>query len=249
MTCSSAGVAGCAAWSSVSLKSAGTRWSRRRGRGTRRRRLEGLLDEQLERRVERLEDVLAEDRLAELDGVLQGAQVVALRQLDDEKARLRLHVPHPLVRLPLRVDHERPAARDRRDDPVVDREGVGGEALQVPRADEHGVADDLLQVERAAHWQPLLGAQGLPAGDRLLAERDRERAEVRDHARREQHVAEQVVVLGAERGRDLAPACARRRPAMGFSASTLCSPRPASTSPSSPRALELACIVASSRTP
>ena len=46
----------------------------------------------------------------------------------------------------------------------------------------------------------------MPARDRLLAVRDEEGAEVRDHARRDQHVAEQVVELGPELSRDLAPA-------------------------------------------
>lgn len=42
--------------------------------------------------------------------------------------------------LTLRVDHERPAARLRHDDTVLDGEGVHGQAGDVPRADHHGLA-------------------------------------------------------------------------------------------------------------
>ena len=46
-----------------------------------------------------------------------------------------MHLLDPSVRLHLRIDHERPTARVRRDDAVVDREGVVGQPVDVPRAD------------------------------------------------------------------------------------------------------------------
>ena len=49
--------------------------------------------------------------------------------------------------LPLRVDHQRPPPRHRGDDAIVDREGVGGEPLDVPLPNLDGVAHNLLEVE------------------------------------------------------------------------------------------------------
>ena len=49
--------------------------------------------------------------------------------------------------LPLWVDHQRPPPRHRGDDAIVDREGVGGEPLDVPLPNLDGVAHDLLEVE------------------------------------------------------------------------------------------------------
>ena len=49
--------------------------------------------------------------------------------------------------LPLRVDHQRPPPRHRGDDAIIDREGVGGEPLDVPLTNLDGVAHDLLEVE------------------------------------------------------------------------------------------------------
>ena len=169
--------------------------------------LEGLLDEQrLERRVELLEHVLAQYGLAELDRVLERAQVVVLRELDHEQPRLGFELADPLVGLPLRVDHQRPAARHRRHNAVVDGEGVGGQALHVPSADAHGVAHDLLEVKLVRLGDALLVEAYLPLVERELAVGNRKRAEVRDHASRDQHVPQQVEVLGAEVSRDLAPA-------------------------------------------
>ena len=169
--------------------------------------LEGLLHEQrLERRVERLEHVLAHDRLAKLDRVLQSAKVVRLRELDDLQAGRALHVADPLVRLALRVDHERPAPRDALHDRIVNRVVVRRKALQDPAARLHRLADDGLQRKVFRHGHPFLNGERLPARDRLLAVRDEEGAEVRDHARRDQDVAEQVVELWPELSRDLAPA-------------------------------------------
>ena len=108
--------------------------------------LEQLLEEQrLECGVELLADVLEEHGLAVLDRGLERAQVVAVRQLEYVQIGRRLHRAHPLVRLPLRVNHEGPAAGVEHDNAVVHRESIGREPLDVPLADLDRIAEGVGQ--------------------------------------------------------------------------------------------------------
>ena len=86
---------------------------------------EQLLQQQrLQRRVQLLLDVLQEHGETELDGVLQRSEVVAVRELDHLDVVLALHVLDPLVRLTLRIDHQRPAPGVGDHDSVVDGERI-----------------------------------------------------------------------------------------------------------------------------
>ena len=86
---------------------------------------EQLLQQQrLQRRVQLLLDVLKEHGETELDGVFKRSEVVAVRELDHLDVVLALHVLDPLVRLTLRIDHQRPAPGVGDHDSVVDGEGI-----------------------------------------------------------------------------------------------------------------------------
>ena len=51
------------------------------------------------------------NRSSKLDAVLQGADKVRVRELDDVEVVGLLHVLDPLIGLTLRVNHQRPATR------------------------------------------------------------------------------------------------------------------------------------------
>ena len=169
--------------------------------------LERLLEQDgLERGVEVLEHVLHDDGLAEAHRVLERAQELLVGRLARLHARLGLHVLDPLVGLPLRVDAERPAEGRREDDAVLRREAVGGQAVDLPRAQLHRVGHHLDErralgvrhVERDELRAPVLG-------ERVAVLRD-EGAEVGDVARREADVADQVALLDREALDGLLPA-------------------------------------------
>lgn len=71
-------------------------------------------------------------------------------------------VAHPLVGLPLWVDHERPPPRARRYDRVFDAEGVVGEAGGKPLAGLEGAAEGGGQREAGA------GGDALGAGGGMM---------------------------------------------------------------------------------
>ena len=69
----------------------------------------GLFQQQgLQGGVHLLSDVFQQTGLTEDDAVLQLPHVVGIRQLDDHQLQFFLHVLHPAIGLPLRVDHQRP---------------------------------------------------------------------------------------------------------------------------------------------
>ena len=75
-------------------------------------RLKDLLEQhRLEHWVEFLKHILAERRVAELQGVLERARKIGIGELKRHETRGLAHVLDPLVGLHLRIDHERPAAR------------------------------------------------------------------------------------------------------------------------------------------
>ena len=141
--------------------------------------LEGLLQQHgLERRVELLLDVLAQHGLPVADGVLERAQEVRLRQLDDLQLVLLVHVLDPAVRLPLRVDHERPAPAHGREHAVLGRELVGRQAHHVPEPHLHRVAQQAHEREARVDRHVELRARVDPAADELLPELRVEGADV-----------------------------------------------------------------------
>eukprot|EP00964_Phaeocystis_antarctica_P055484 scaffold32640_cov63-Phaeocystis_antarctica.AAC.2 len=170
-------------------------------------RLEDLLKQHgLEHRVELLAHVLEQRGLAELQRVLEHAREVAVGELERDQAELAVAVLDPLVGLHLRVDHERPAARLRDHDAVVDGEHVVGQPVNVPRADLDRVAERRGEREGGRARDLVVAAQLDPLGDHAVAEDLRERAHVRDHARGDEHVAREVGEDAPQVGRGLAPA-------------------------------------------
>ena len=123
----------------------------------------------LERGVELLLDVLQQVGQAVGDGRLELAQeVLALEVLDLERALL-LHLLDPLVRLALRVDHERPAAAARDDDAVLGAEVVRGQPLDVPVAHVRGVREEVREVEVVRHGHAVVLDGAHPARDEAVA--------------------------------------------------------------------------------
>ena len=84
----------------------------------------GLEQQRLERGVELLSNVLEQHWRAELNGVLELAHEIAVRELHHHEVMRLLHSANPLVRLSLRVDDERPPATLAHHDGVVDAEGI-----------------------------------------------------------------------------------------------------------------------------
>lgn len=98
-------------------------------------RFKGLFHQKgFEGGIDLLADILQQDRLAELDSVLQNSHVIFLGQSDHVDVIILLHVLHPFVGLALGIDHQRPSAGIRHDYRVVDGEEVGGQAEDDPGA-------------------------------------------------------------------------------------------------------------------
>mmetsp|Transcript_59670 Transcript_59670/g.172859 ORF Transcript_59670/g.172859 Transcript_59670/m.172859 type:complete len:697 (-) Transcript_59670:401-2491(-) len=119
-----------------------------------------FLEDGIQDGVEHLLDVFQQDGVAELDCVLQLADIAGHGQPD----HLQLLAPgplHPLVGLPLRVDHQRPAACGGDDDAVLHREVVVGQPIDGPLLDHHRLPEDVDEVG-ALFVRDLLGHLGLP---------------------------------------------------------------------------------------
>mmetsp|Transcript_25181 Transcript_25181/g.84579 ORF Transcript_25181/g.84579 Transcript_25181/m.84579 type:complete len:478 (-) Transcript_25181:1520-2953(-) len=103
--------------------------------------LEFLLEQDgLQRRLERLADVLQQRPFAEAHRLFQRSQKVLLRERDDIKAipaalAIPAAVADEAVRLTLRVDEESPPPAPVQHDRILRREVVAGQALQLPRSD------------------------------------------------------------------------------------------------------------------
>ena len=151
--------------------------------------------------VDLLGDILEEDGCAILDGAFHdegdfvGVHVLA-EYLDVGLAGGLLD---PGVGLQLGVDHEAPSLAGLHDDGVVDAEAVVGQLLLVdPLAHRVGVHQTLLKREVAGHLHVLLGQLGPPLVHGLVAQAQRERAQIRYHARTHQDVAHQETELLSE---------------------------------------------------
>ena len=167
----------------------------------------GLLQEHGgQRGVEFLAHVLEEHGLAELDCVFQRAHEVRVGLLHDLQLPGLLHALDPLVGLALGVDAQRPASGLEYDYGVFGGEGVGGQAVDVPGADLHRVSQHLLQREGLLDGDGEFDAPGHPLLGDLRAERARERAQVGNHAGRDQDVAGQLRVVLLQLLCELAPA-------------------------------------------
>ena len=127
-----------------------------------------LQEDRLEQRVELFVDVLDEERLTELEAVLEHAHEVLVGLLDRLERVLGLLALDPLVGLALRVDHERPARGVEGDNGVLDREDVRRQAAHLPVAHLDRVAQRGRERERLGHRYELLATQLRPVFDRLL---------------------------------------------------------------------------------
>ena len=168
----------------------------------------------LERRVELLEHVLQQDRRAVRDGVLDGEQEVLHLEVDHLEPVRLLHAPHPLVRLALRVDHERPAVAARDDHAVLGREQVGGQALQLPAAHVDRARAERRKRGALREGQPALLDLDHPPGRQPVAVHRVEGPEVRERGRRDEHVADALRDARLEAADALLPAVVLARQAL-----------------------------------
>mmetsp|Transcript_36697 Transcript_36697/g.116811 ORF Transcript_36697/g.116811 Transcript_36697/m.116811 type:complete len:527 (-) Transcript_36697:3661-5241(-) len=154
----------------------------------------------LEERVQRVEDVLEQHRLAHPDAHLERLLDLLCRvgRLDRLELRLGLGLLDEAVGLALRVNHERPTLGDRHDDAVFNREGVRRQAVDVPLAHLDRVGQDV--GEGAVRCEPQTPRLHLaePLADDLAAVAGCERAKVRDGPRAHQHIAHDVLELEGE---------------------------------------------------
>ena len=81
------------------------------------------------------------------DTVLQGADIIGVREFDNWKFVLFLHVLNPLVGLTLRINHQWPSSRVIHNNPVVDWEWIHGETSNVPGADFDWATESSVQRE------------------------------------------------------------------------------------------------------
>ena len=98
--------------------------------------------------VELSADVLYEDPLSELDGLLNGSHDIPIGGLQhlDAFGSLFPHVPDELVGLVLRVDHQRESLGVLYDDSILNRCIVLGQAVDVPVLNGDWVSHEILQV-------------------------------------------------------------------------------------------------------
>ena len=122
-------------------------------------------------------------------------QKVLVRLLAHHERCGRLHILDPLVGLPLWVDAERPAEGGGEDEGVLGGEAVGGQALCLPLAQLYRVCHHLVQRRPLCVRHAERSELRTPVGAERLAIRSREGAEVRDVARRQADVANQVGLL------------------------------------------------------
>mmetsp|Transcript_60189 Transcript_60189/g.148004 ORF Transcript_60189/g.148004 Transcript_60189/m.148004 type:complete len:638 (-) Transcript_60189:3556-5469(-) len=113
--------------------------------------LERLVKHGVEHGVELVLDVGEQKGPAVAHAVLQELAEGLVVEASLLAVVLGLHVLDPLEPLPLRVDHDRIARRARRQDAVLRREIVCGEALEVPLARRRLVREHLRDVEALGH--------------------------------------------------------------------------------------------------
>eukprot|EP00968_Pinguiococcus_pyrenoidosus_P027389 scaffold7375_cov268-Pinguiococcus_pyrenoidosus.AAC.39 len=165
-----------------------------------------LKQQRLQDGIQRLRHVFDEHRVAELQGVLQGAHEAAGALLDHPQRIALLHIFDPAIRLPLRVDHERPARALLQHDSVVDAERVVGKLADDPLANLHSLPEDVLQAKVFRTGDAPLQKQLAPLRHGLAAITGHEGAEVGNNAGREHDVAGDVVVLLLQRQAQVGPA-------------------------------------------
>mmetsp|Transcript_31624 Transcript_31624/g.81841 ORF Transcript_31624/g.81841 Transcript_31624/m.81841 type:complete len:256 (+) Transcript_31624:902-1669(+) len=118
---------------------------------------------------------------------------------------LALHVLHPLVGLPLRVDHERPALAARDKDAVVHAHVVRGQPPDVPLAHLHRARQRCAQAGVVAHGHCRPAAPRHPVVHQPDAVAAGEGAVVGDAGGRDEDVAHQQLHRLPQRVRRLLP--------------------------------------------
>eukprot|EP00968_Pinguiococcus_pyrenoidosus_P021236 scaffold2724_cov260-Pinguiococcus_pyrenoidosus.AAC.23 len=139
----------------------------------------GSLQNGLERRLEILAHVLDQQRPADADAVLQRPQQVGIAHHGHGQLPIFVRLLDPLVRLPLWIDHERPALASSHQNSVVAADRVGGQVVVLPLADLHGIPESLGQRVLTARARQLTGDRVVdPAVHKRVAILARERAVV-----------------------------------------------------------------------
>ena len=174
-----------------------------------------LVQHWLQRRIQRLLDVLQQQRTTHADGVFERAQQVHVAQLGDLQVVSALHVADPLLGLALRIDHQRPPLTTLHQQRVVGADLIGGQALQLPLPHIYRIADGLHEVEalRARH----IGGHhlGHPVLQQLCTVGASEGAVVGDAGSGDKHVAHELLHLDGYLAGLLIPPDAFRSQALG----------------------------------
>ena len=113
---------------------------------------EALAQDGFQNRVNFFADVLDEDGIAKLDGVLHLANHVRHVQSHGDQTVGLLGVLDPLVPLALGVDQQRKAPRVGHNDAVLDRRRVLRQSTNRPGPDRDGVGERLLDVASFHMW-------------------------------------------------------------------------------------------------
>ena len=140
-----------------------------------------LLQNGLEQLVNCCAHILQQDGVPKRDGVLKLVRqlICALGRLKDEQVSLSLHGLDPVVRLHLRVDHERPPGRILKDYSIVNRERVIGKLLLAcPATNRNWVGEQILNREVSREVYLCLPEAVLPISDSRLPVREREHTQV-----------------------------------------------------------------------
>ena len=136
---------------------------------------------------------------------LYDIHVIRVRQFDNLKFVLPLHVVNPFVRLTLRIDEQAPPLRVVHDNGVLGGERVSRQAEYVPRIDLYLGAEHLdeIVISRARYVQAVHVVD--PFSQTLDAIVGREWAQVRYHAAGDQNISRQRVVGALQVRRRLCP--------------------------------------------
>mmetsp|Transcript_42097 Transcript_42097/g.120885 ORF Transcript_42097/g.120885 Transcript_42097/m.120885 type:complete len:245 (+) Transcript_42097:991-1725(+) len=168
-----------------------------------------LLEHWLQRGVQRLANVLQQHPLPELNAQLHCLQQARVRKLARAHAAVAGDLPvrlDVLVRLPLRIDHQRPPPGVGNDDAVLHRQVVVRQAADGPLLDDDWLAQHVDQVGALLVGYAALVLRGQPQIHEVYPVLSRERPSVAHHASGHQGVPRQQLVLLTESLHGLRPA-------------------------------------------
>mmetsp|Transcript_19418 Transcript_19418/g.41699 ORF Transcript_19418/g.41699 Transcript_19418/m.41699 type:complete len:233 (-) Transcript_19418:877-1575(-) len=127
-----------------------------------------------------LQDVFDQHRVSKLNASFQTLQVIAIGELCYYDVLRLPHLLDPSVRLPLRIDAERPSSCLIHDDAILDAEGVVWQPPDDPISDFDWLAQTLLQRKLLGAWNLLALCQRAPLHHSTLSKVWSEGSEVCD---------------------------------------------------------------------